>query len=199
MKNNNNFIFLIGLILIGIIIDESYCEPKREEEEKLKSEIKQKEDIEKWSKNTIDYFNTFNCTELKYKDTVVKIDKFIVVESYTKDDCSLNLDDDLEFEKYKNFEKFYSKMIDSINVVIWIVQKPGKEEGTYTNFTKAIRFESELNFIDKSSKTIYKTISLDYLGKAPDEIRRKQGNAGGVEYFGTKPYENIYQTILNEL
>ena len=198
-KNNNNFIFLIGLILLGIIIDESYCEPKRKEEEKQKTKIKQKEEIEKWSKETVDYFKSFNCSELKDTVEEIKIDKFIVVESYTKHDCTMNLDDDLEFEKYKNFNNFYSRKIDSVNVIIWIVQKPGKEEGTYSNFTKAVRFESELNFINKSTRTIYKKISLDYLGDAPKEIRRKQGTAGGVEYFGTKPYENIYNTILNEL
>lgn len=196
MANNKSSVSFIIVLVIGICIYESYNKPLEEEESKLKNEREKNEMIKAWSKPTIDFIESFNCSEYKLNNTEVQIEKFIVFDSYNYDNCLINLNND--FEGFKTFNNFYTKSIDEANVIIWIVQKPGKTEGEYSNFTKAVRYCCDLNFIDKDAKVIYKKITLDYLGNPPDEIRRRKGTAGGTEFFGTKPYEEILKLISHE-
>lgn len=196
MASNKGSISFIIILIIGICVYESYNNPL--EEDKLRIENEKNKMIEIWSKPTIDFVENFNCSEYELKDKEIQLEKFIVVDSYTYDSCLINLNTDFEFEKYKTFNSFYTKKIEEANVIIWIVQKPGKTEGNYSNSTKAIRFCCDLNFIDKETKVIYKKITLDYLGNPPEEIRRRKGTAGGTEFFGTKPYEEILNLISQE-
>lgn len=196
MVNKNNIVLIIAVI-IGIVVYDSYFRPKAEAENKLKEVVAREKLINFWSKPTVDFAENFNCAELKFEKIDLEIKKFIVIESY--ESCNINLDTDMEFEKLSMFKNYYTRKIDDANVIIWIQQKPGKAEGTYSNSTKAIRYCAELNFIDKVSKIIYKREVVDFLGAPPDEITRRQGTHGGNEFFGAKPEEEIYSVIIREI
>ena len=180
------------------VLDTNFFEPKRKIEEKERL-INEKNQLTKlWSKPTIKFFQNFNCTNLLYQEKEIKINKFLVVESYRNEKCNLSLESDLEIEKLEYFEKYYTRNIDSANVIIWIVDEPGNEEGNYTNFTKAIRLRTIINYIEKSTNTIYKKEIINYSGSAPKKIERLQGGRH-PEYFGSKQYEKIYISIGKEI
>ena len=197
-KTEENFNFggiliIIALIVLYNLYDVYYAEPKQKKEE-------EKELVDYWSKPTINFFKNFNCSNLTSDEKDISIKKFIVVETYSSKTCDLSIDYNfINFDNLKFFENYYTRNINDANVIIWIYMEEGNEEGSYTNFAKAIRYRSVINYIDKKSKTIYKKEKLDYLGEPPKEIRTKKGNFGGRQYFGEKPKKEIIFAIGREI
>ena len=199
MGKNESFYQVISIVIIVLIaigynlIDENYWKPKEEQQQK-------QELIDYWTKPTINFFSKFNCKGIKQNLRKVNIDKFVVVETFSNETCELNLDsDNIEFENYSYFEKYYTRNINLANVIIWIYVEEGDESGTYTNRSKAIRWRSVINYIDKKTKTIFKIEKIDYEGNPPEQITRGKGSFGSKEYFGIKPYEQIIISIGNEI
>lgn len=203
-RNSNqgsNIWVVIILVGVGIIyngLDKVFFEPKREAEAVQLAKEQEQELIKLWSKPTIDFFKTFNCSDLKFEDQEFKITKFIAVDSYITNECHLDIDTDISYDKYKIFDSIYTRKINEANTIVWIIQKRGKAEGTYTGGEKAIRLSSEINFIDKLTNTIFKKIDVDYLGAAPEKITRS--NYSHVdEVFGERNNQGEYFTIINEI
>lgn len=197
-KNSSaNFEGLAILLIIAVVwlgfskLYDIYSEPERLlTEEKEKAEL-----IKYWSEPTINFMNSVDYKEFKHEDKNIKINKFFEIESYYYHVSSPTLN----FENKKYLNQFYTRKIDDANVIIWIATKPGEVEGRYSNASKAVRYNAEISFIDKETKTVYKKEIIKYLGIAPEHITRKQGSSPSEEYFGTMPYEEIYQTIENEI
>ena len=57
---------------------------------------------------------------------------------------------------------------------------------------------SEINFIDKTTNTIFKRIDVDYLGVAPEQITRRNNNHMDEE-FGERDNKGEYIAIINEI
>lgn len=189
------------LVIIGIIyngLDEMFFEPKREAEAAKLLKDEEQELIKLWSKPTVDFFKTFNCSSLKFEEKEFKIYKFLAVDSYIDKYCQINEITDVSYDNYKIFDSIYTKKINEANTIIWIVQKRGKEEGTYTGGEKAIRLCSEINFIDKTTNTIFKKIDVDYLGNAPEKITRSNYSHAD-EKFGERNHKGEYIAIVNEI
>jgi hypothetical protein len=189
-------IFVIMIIYSGI--DTLFFKPKREAEELQLAKDEEQEMIKQWSKPTIDYFKTFECSKLKSVDKEFKINKFFSIDSDVNYECRINDVINTGYESYKIFDTLYTRKINEANAIIWIVQKKGKEEGFYTGGQKATRLKSEINFIDKSTNTIFKSIDVDYLGVAPEKITRSARNYRDEE-FGERNYEGEYLAIINEI
>ncbi len=201
MRRGNNGEGLAGLFIIMLIytgVDMVFFKPKREAEELQLAKDKEQEMINQWSKPTIDYFKTFECSKLKSVDKEFKINKFFSIDSDINYECRINDDINTGYENYKIFDTLYTRKINEANTIIWIVQKRGKEEGFYTGGQKATRLKSEINFIDKSTNTIFKSIDIDYLGVAPEKITRSTSNYRDEE-FGERNYEGEYLAIINEI
>jgi hypothetical protein len=204
MSKNNNGTSLGALIPIFVIwiiyssIDALFFEPKREAEELQLAKDEEQEMIKLWSKPTIDYFKTFDCSKLETVQKEFKINKFLSIDSDMNYECRLNDVINTGYENYKIFDTLYTRKINEANAIIWIVMKRGKEEGFYTGGEKAIRLKSEINFIDKKNNTIFKSIDVDYLGIAPEKITRTTRNYHDEE-FGERNYEGEYIAIINEI
>ena len=199
--NSQNTGFIILIFLIGgiyTIINEVFLEPKKKQEQEqiLKEEQQELEKI--WTKQTIDFFKNFNCSDLKYEEKDFQVTKFTSVDSYLGNECHIDLDTDINYDNYKIFDTIYTRKINEANTIIWIIRKRGKVEGAYTGGEKAIRLLSEINFIDKSSKTIFKKINVDYLGVAPEKITRTNYNHMDEE-FGERDNKGEYIAIINEI
>jgi hypothetical protein len=175
-----------------------FFEPKRKAEAAQLLKDEEQELIKLWTKPTIDFFKKFNCSDLKFEEHEFKTTKFIAVDSYITNECHVDIDTDVSFDNYKIFDSIYTRKINEANTIVWIIQKSGKEEGTYTGGEKAIRLLSEINFIDKSTKTIFKKINVDYLGVAPEKITRTNYNHMD-EKFGERDNEGEYIAIINEI
>ncbi len=200
-RNSNQGSGLVVLIIIGLIygvLDIVFFEPKREVEELQLAKDEEQEMIKLWSKPTIDYFKTFDCSKLETVEKEFKINKFFSIDSDINYGCRLNDDINTGYENYKVFDTLYTRKINEVNAIIWIVQKRGKAEGFYTGGEKAIRLKSEINFIDKKNNTIFKSIDVDYLGIAPEKITRSTRNYRDEE-FGERNYEGEYIAIINEI
>lgn len=202
-KKNNGASFgaLIPIFVIMIIysgIDALFFKPKREAEELQLAKAEEQEMVKLWSKPTIDYFKTFDCSKLKTVEKEFKTNKFFSIDSDINYGCRLNDDINTGYENYKVFDTLYTRKINEANVIIWILQKRGKEEGLYTGGEKAIRLKSEINFIDKKNNTIFKSIDVDYLGIPPEKITRSTRNYRDEE-FGERNYEGEYIAIINEI
>jgi len=202
MKNKNGII-LILIIVVGMNVYNYFIKPFKEKQEQRNIEYAKQEDIKIWSKPTIEFVDNFNCSEYLFKENNVKIEKFIVIDSYNESNdekyCNVSLNTDLKIENYENFVNSYTRNVNEANVIIWIVQKTGKAEGTYENHTEAHRYFCEINFIEKVSKTIFKKEIINFIGDPPKSIDRKQGSIGGLEFFGEKPYKRILLAINNQL
>lgn len=200
-NQSSNIWVVVILVIIGIIyngLDEMFFEPKRKAEAAQLLKDEEQELIKLWTKPTIDFFKKFNCSDLKFEEHEFKTTKFIAVDSYITNECNLDIDTDISFDNYKIFDSIYTRKINEANTIIWIIQKIGKVEGTYTGGEKAIRLLSEINFIDKSTKTIFKKINVDYLGVAPEKITRTNYNHMD-EKFGERDNEGEYIAIINEI
>lgn len=203
-RNSNQGGIRCGLIIIIVIviiyhgIDVIFFEPKRDAEAAQLLKDEDQELIKLWSKPTVDFFKTFNCSNLKFEEKEFKIDKFLAVDSYIDKYCQINEITDISYDNYKIFDSIYTKKITEANTIIWIVEKRGKEEGTYTGGEKAIRLCSEINFIDKTTNTIFKKIDVDYLGNAPEKITRSNYSHAD-EKFGERNHKGEYIAIVNEI
>lgn len=200
--NQGSNIGCVIIIIIGVLIyngfDALFLKPKRDAETAQLLKDEEQELIKLWSKPSIDFFNTFNCSILKFEEKEFIINKFLAVDSYINNECHINKYTDISYDKYKIFDSIYTRKINEANTIVWIIQKRGKEEGTYTGGQKAVRLLSEINFIDKSTKTIFKKINVDYLGVAPEQITRRNNNHMDEE-FGERNNEGEYIAIINEI
>lgn len=197
-SNAGGIIVIIVLGFIYSIVDGVFFKPEREAEKLQLAKDKEQEMIKQWSKPTIDYFKTFECSKLKSVDKEFKINKFFSIDSDVNYECRINDFINTGYESYKIFDTLYTRKINEANTIIWIVQKRGKEEGFYTGGQKAVRLKSEINFIDKSTNTIFKSIDVDYLGVAPEKITRSTRSYHDEE-FGERNYEGEYLAIINEI
>lgn len=201
-SNQGSNIWVVVIIVgIGIIyngLDDMFFKPKREAEAAQFAKEKEQELIKLWSKPTIDFFKTFNCSDFKSEEKEFKINKFFSIDSYMNYECDIDDYTNTGYENYKIFDTLYTRKINEANTIIWIVQKEGKEEGTYTGGEKAIRLKSEINFIDKSTNTIFNKIEVDYFGVAPEKITRSTRSHQN-ELFGERNYEGEYLAIINEI
>ena len=200
--NQGSNIGCVIIIIIGALIyngfDALFLKPKREAEEAQIAKEEAQKLINFWSKPTVDFFKTFNCSNLKFEEKEFKINKFLAVDSYINNECQIDENTDSNYTNYKIFDSLYTKKINEANAIIWIVQKRGKEEGIYTGGEKAIRLSSEINFIDKTTNTIFKRIDVDYLGVAPEQITRRNNNHMDEE-FGERDNKGEYIAIINEI
>ena len=203
-RNSNQGGNLWGILLIIVIvityngIDTVFFKPKRDAEAAQVAKEEQQDLIKRWSKPTLDFFKKFNCEDLKFEEQDFKTNKFIAVNSFLSDECHVDIDTDVSFDDYKIFDTIYTRKINEANTIIWIIRKRCKVEGTYTGGEKAIRLFSEINFIDKSSKTIFKKINVDYVGVAPETITRTN-HSHIDEEFGERDNEGEYIAIVNEI
>ena len=127
---------------------------------------------------TVDFFEKFDCNDLQKTDKETKIIKFITVDYNCNPDLNLNVYDDLH--------QYFTKNIDSANVIIKIFSVPGKKETE--NYQ---RLKNRIIFIDKKSKKIFKVIYVDF----EDEIPKSKQN--GISYFGQEPSKENKIAILN--
>lgn len=188
---------LILLIILGIYlaVDAYVLEPKKND--KLKKEL-----VQKWSQKTITYFEDFSCENLEYLVKKHSITKFFVVESYFDKPCEIGrFTNTYEvFENANEISQRYTRKIEEANTIIWIHSIEGEKEGEYTDGSPARRMASEINFIDKDSKTIYYTTKVIHNGNAKNEIERYGSrNKGNDVNFGQKPYGEIFSIIKAEL
>ncbi len=195
-RNNDTGCGIWGLIpaalVIIFILYQSFIVSPREDE------AKRKRLNEFWTAETVDYFENYNCSNLSTTGSYITLRKFIVVESSYNDDCKIKGVKSKDFEDDSNLKNFYTRKINEANVIVWIRIVEGKEDGRYSNGTRAINNQVELKFIDKNSNSIFKTIILDTKGSAPDQIRRKRSNSR-PEYFGHVSIDEIKETIRNEI
>ncbi|WP_293893568.1 hypothetical protein [Flavobacterium sp.] len=62
-----------------------------------------------------------------------------------------------------------------------------------------MRKYAEINFIEKTTKIIYKRIEIAYLGNAPQYIERQVGYSNYDEFFGERPDVKIQTAIMDEI
>lgn len=194
----NGKVFVILIFGLGFLFNKYISSPKKI--------VKQKQEmIDEWGRSTASYFEDFKCKDLLYLDKYHYIDRFIVVES--------DLDKDCELKKYKgvfeektlkiDFKKFnkYTKNIDEANTIIWIRTKLGEVEAKYGKhgLKDGIRLVSEVNFIDKETKRIYKSVIIKHIGSASDKVRVKRSNASKPVYIGGRDREGIERLIAENL
>lgn len=196
-SNKGCIIIIIIVAIIYAVIDNTYFKPKQEAEEVQKAKEEAQELTNFWSKPTIDFFKKFNCEDLKFEEKEFKIYKFLAIENLDYQ-CQIGTDTNSSFEDYKLFKDYYTRKINDANIIVWIVEIRGKEEGTYTGGEKAIRLCSEINFIDKNTKIICKKTTVDYLGEAPQTITRTSGSHFD-EIFGEKDFAGISVAISEEI
>jgi len=205
MSRNSNqgslgcgFIIILVIVIIYHSIDVIFFEPQRDAEvaQSLNEEQQKLEKL--WTKPTVDFFKKFNSSNLKFEEQEFKTTKFIAVDTYSHNECYIDLYTDISYDNYKIFDSIYTRKINEVNTIVWIIQKRGKVEGTYTGGEKAIRLLSEINFIDKSTNTIFKKINVDYLGVAPEKITRSNYSHQD-EVFGERDHKGEYIAIVNEI
>lgn len=168
-----------------------------------KKKAKQEQEIiDVWGSNTANYFKNFTCVGLSYYEKEHYVDKFIVVESDVDKDCELKKYSPFEEKTMKiDFDKFskYTKNIDEANTIIWIKTKLGEVEAKYGREKEGIRLISEINFIDKQTKSIYKKVDVKHKGRVPEEVLIKRSNAGKPVYIGNRDRETIENIIWQSI
>lgn len=186
---------ILGIIGLWVAYDSFIAEPRKEKKEKQELE-------QMWSKSTVDFFTDFDCSSFSIKESDHKIEKFFVIESHLNHSCKLTKYTKTHsvFEEAQNIKDFYSRKINQVNTIIWIKSVEGETEGSYTDGSPAKRLTAEINFIDLNTKGIYKTISIPFDGNPRDKITRSSRERKGTNvYFGTKPYDDIFEVIEKEI
>lgn len=171
------------------------------DEWKAKEEKKKQEFIDKWKQSNIDYFKNFNCNDFGIEDDKLKIINFFAIATPQEFECDIH-----DFYKPKiNFLNKYGNQrnvqeIKDANVLIWIKQIPGDRTGSYEDGSRAIRLDSEINFINLKTRNIFKKIIVQGVGEPPEKITKKGYTSPTKNiFYGTFDYEEISKVIANRL
>ena len=131
-SNQGSNIWVVSLLVgVGIIyngLDKAFFEPKREAEAVQLAKEEQQELIKLWSEPTIDFFKSFNCSNLKYEEQEFKITKFIAVDSYINNECHVDIDTDISYDKYKIFDSIYTRKINEKTLSFGLFKKEERQK-----------------------------------------------------------------------
>jgi hypothetical protein len=191
-------IFLLVIIFGFFALDVYYIEPKQEAKVKRALELK-------WSEQTIKYFSTYGCNQFHQSNMDHRIDKFFVISSHLDLPCEITEFTNTEdiFINSARLETRFTTKLEDANTIIWIRAIPGPIEARYSDGSNAVRLVSEINFIDKQTKGIYKTKKIKYSGLPKSTISWKTRSGKKPEirdsYFGIMPYEEILDVIEREV
>ncbi|TXH60732.1 MAG: hypothetical protein E6Q89_00425 [Bacteroidia bacterium] len=212
--SNRNHSSGISLIIISVIVvvcaldywyDRIFDKPERDIKEN-------KEFVEEWKSQNINYFQKFNCPNLNENKESLKINKFYAFWTghdikcdeikkmfYKFSNSRYGIKKlDIEFKK-NELNMYQTEIIDSSNVLIWIKTIPGEIEGSYEGGSRAIRLNSEINFIETKTNTIYKKIIVNGKGNPQSNVREGYTEKSKDYYFGTYSLDNISKVIEQEL
>lgn len=184
---------IIILTIIGIVVAYQHfvVDPKKKADEIRKQ-------INFWGDSTVNFFDKFDCKDLIITDEQIKMEKFFVLFSYRDKKCKINEKVIKAFEQNSDIGQYYTRDIDSANVIVWLEIISGSKEGRYSNGAPAIRDNVELKLINKKSNSIFKRHVFETIGTARDEIRRKHSD-NKPQHFGNIPYEKIIEFLILEL
>lgn len=182
-----------GFLMIGGIISLYNWIFEKKTPEELQQEI-----VESMPIGTVEYFKNFDCEMLEYSPKKIILKKFFVVETQNTAICKLLDMNNYLYSTEKALSEYVTDDISQANVIIWI-NNIGKKEGKYSNGSPSIRKYAEVNFIEKTTKKIYKRIEFAYLGDAPQFIERQAGLSNNEEFFGERPDIKIRSAIVDEI
>lgn len=171
------------------------------DERKAEEEKKKQEFIDKWKQSNIDYFKNFNCNNIGIEDDEIEIINFFAIATPREFECDIH-----DFYKPKlnfinaNDNKRIAQEIKDANVLIWIKEIPGDRTGSYEDGSRAIRLDTEINFINLKTRNIFKKVIVHGIGEPPEEIYKKGYTSPTKDiFYGTFDYEKISSVIASRL
>lgn len=195
---NNKRIGCRDSIFLIVVVVFVFAFFKNEFINKPNKKIKENQEfINKWTQSNINFFKNFKCENLQYSPKTIKINNFYSFLSLKDSNCDIN-----DFNPFTtmNLDEYKVEEIKNTNVLIWIKEFAGNQEGRYEDGSKAIRLNVEINFIEVKTNIIFKKIVIKCAGKPLPEIRKKGYTSPSKNYyFGTIPYEEISNTIKKEI
>lgn len=159
--------------------------------------------INHWKQSNINFFSKFKCnSSLNYDESkFVKIEKFYIFDTNREYECNIK-----DFHKTSihlkkiDIQNYFSEEIKNANVLIWVKEVPGEQNGSYGDGSRAIRLNAEINFINIAEKSIYKKITIPCIGEPQEKIYKRHSSAPPKDFhFGSLPYEQISEIIKNEI
>jgi hypothetical protein len=171
------------------------------DENEAKEKKEKQEFVNYWKQSNIDFFKTFKCDALYFSSRKFSIEKFYVFATWDKYECDIQhfINYNLKFKNDK-IQNRQTQLIKDANVLIMIKQIPGERVGSYEDGSRAILYDSEINFIDIKNKIIFKKIVVKCIGDPPKEIRKKGYTSPSKDIlFGTFNDTAISKAIEGEL
>lgn len=183
-----NRLVLTIIIFIGAIIFYTLQDNDQEFQNEL---------IATWGEETINFKNTVDFDNLKYRKDNYKIEKFIMLHS--DENGKLYLTDISINESLIPVKKFYTKKISEANVIVLLKTIKGINNETvkYRDGSTATRGEVEVSLIKKDDMTVFYKERIDFIGDAPNEIRLRTNEPPKHFQFGIIPFD-VVERIINK-